>query len=203
MPAKWKSVLHTYRCTKNRNVQSWICKFLVVNWKVVAVGFSTIFQITKKWLWNGSFSHNRGLQCKCRVPKCPQPGLEPRLLDISRRAQWPWSHTPPTVHHSPSTKLFFWPEICCRLQSYTTKTSFASYCESLEIRLLDTTLKGRKWGNVYSTEFFSNIPTIKSECPGVELPYGQHWAVLSHIVKIIHGQYLKWFLLSQKRKNVQ
>ena len=139
--------------------------------------------------------------------QCPQPGLEPRLLDISRRAQWLWSHIPPTVHHSPSTKLFFWPEICCRLQSCTTKTSFASHCESLEIRLLDSTLKGRKCGNVYSTKFFSNIPTIKSECPGVELPYGQHWSVLSHIVfttsinvaEIIHGQYLKWFLLSQKK----
>ena len=154
--------------------------------------------------------------------QCPQPGLEPRLLDISRWAQWPWSHTPPTVLHSPSTKLFFWPEILCRIQSCTTKTSFASHCESLEIGPLDSKLKGRKWGNeyMYSTEIFSNTPTIKrgkldwswfifmAKCPGVELPYGQHWSVFSHIVfttsinvvEIIHGQYLKSFLLSQKRK---
>ena len=70
-------------------------------------------------------------------------------------------HTP-TVHHSLAFyNFFFWSENLCRLQSCTTKTSFASHCKSLEIRLLDSQLKGRKWGNVCSTESFSNTPTIK------------------------------------------
>ena len=58
-------------------------------------------------------------------------------------------------------QIFFWSEILCRLQSCTTKTSFASHCKSLEIRLLESKLKGRRWGNVYSTELFSSTPTIK------------------------------------------
>ena len=43
-------------------------------------------------------------------------------------------------------QIFFWSEILCRLQSCTTKTSFASHCKSLEIRLLESKLKGRRWG---------------------------------------------------------
>ena len=125
--------------------------------------------------------------------QCPQPGLEPRLLDIWRLVQLPWGHTPPTVHHLPSTKLFFWPEILCRLQSCTTKTSFASHCKSLEIRLWDSKLKGRKWGNMSSTEIFSNTSTIKEvsltesdKCPGVELPHGQHWSVFTQTLCLQH-----------------
>ena len=127
------------------------------------------------------------------------PGLVPRLLDIQRRAQQSWDHIPPTVHHSSSTKRFFWSEILCRLQSCTTKTSFASHCKSLEIRLLDSQLKGRKWGNVCSTEIFSNTPTIKEVSfteidsfswlnvhAGLELPYGEHWSVFSQMVCLQH-----------------
>ena len=89
------------------------------------------------------------------------------------------------------------------------KTSFAGHCKSLEIRLLDSELKGRKWGNMYSTGIFSNTPTIKEEslaeidlCLGVELPYGHHWSVFTQIVYLQHwgcgnhpwtGQYLKGF----------
>ena len=43
------------------------------------------------------------------------------------------------------------------------KTSFAGHCKSLEIRLLDSELKGRKWGNMYSTGIFSNTPTIRGK----------------------------------------
>ena len=48
-------MLHTYRCTKNHNAQSRICKFLVVNWKVVTVGVSIVFQITKKYCETANF----------------------------------------------------------------------------------------------------------------------------------------------------
>ena len=124
-----------------------------------------------------------------RTQQCPQPGLVARLLDIQRRAQQSWEPIPPTVHQSSSTKRFFWSEILCRLQSCTAKTSFASHCESLEIKFLGSKLKGRKQGNVYSLEIFSNTPTIKEvnlteidSFSWQNVPYGQHWSVVSHIV---------------------
>ena len=57
-----ETALHTLRCTKNRQSTKWNnnLRFPAVNWKEATVRFfPIIFQIIKKCLCNGEFSHNK------------------------------------------------------------------------------------------------------------------------------------------------
>ena len=99
------------------------------------------------------------LRVKCCVPEhsnVPSQGLYPDFL-ISRdeRNNHETTHLPQFTTHL-LQNVFSGLKILCRLQSCTAKTSFASHCKSLEIKFL-----GRKRGNVYFLEIFSNTPTIK------------------------------------------
>ena len=161
------------------------------------------------------------MRVKCCVPEhnnVPSQGLYPdSLISREERNNHETTHLPQLT--TPSTKRFFWSEILCRLQSCTATSKL--HCESLEIKFLSSKLKGRKRGNVYFLEIFSNTPTTKEEnlteidsfsWQNVQ-EYNCHMDSTDQyslilcgynidVVEIIHGQFLTGFLLSQRRKNV-
>ena len=104
------------------------------------------------------------MRVKCCVPEhsnVPSQGLYPDfLISRDKRDNHETTHLPQFTTRL-LQNVFSDLKFLCRLQSCTAKTSFASHCESLEIKFLGSKLKGRKQGNVYFLEIFSNTPTIK------------------------------------------